>query len=602
MANEWYIDTGGGAEGPVSEDELRARAAGGRLRPADRVSADGATWLAADTVPGLTFPPRRPLVETVAALNQLTDSSPPAEGFAPLEAVPGYELQGALGTGACGVVYRAVQTKLDRVVALKTVLMARNTTADVLARFDQEAVSLARLQHPNIVAVYDCGHTDGRAYFAMELLDGEDLGKRLDRDGPLDERTAWLIARQTAAALDHAARHGVIHRDVKPANLFLVPPPTGFPLPPGVPMVKVTDFGLAFTHRERGAADAAQTPAGLILGTPVYMAPEQFRGEPVDPRADVYSLGTTVHHALTGRLPFDGRTVLDVMGKKGEPPPRLAAPVSDATAELVAVMMATDAADRPADYADLIARIDALPCLDGAFSYAGLPAVAPAARPAPPVRRAASPRRKLYAALALAALAAGAVALVVANRPGQPSEYTAGANRPLFDGKSALGWQGQGWTVVQDEEKARVLEGQGEVTHALQPLPDFRVTLRLDLHRAEAVEVVLAVGDGPPNAAPRWVVRADRQSGATFGKRASAGAEFEPLHPAVPLPARTDAKTPYLQVRYERAGGALAAWLGDQPLGRTAARDTKATDLRLNAVGGPIRIEAAYQTELIEQE
>src|SRR5205823_4474653 len=105
-----------------------------------------------------------------------------------------------LGTGACGVVYRAKQLNLDRVVALKTVLMAERTPADVLARFEQEAISLARVPHPNIVAVYDCGHTNGRAYFAMELLDGEDLGARIDRAGPLDERTAWLVARQTAAA------------------------------------------------------------------------------------------------------------------------------------------------------------------------------------------------------------------------------------------------------------------------------------------------------------------------------------------------------------------------------------------------------------------
>ncbi len=483
----------------------------------------------ADTVPGLAFPPapppepRRPLVETVAAANNLTDSSPPAgPTFAPLDFVPGYDLRGTLGTGACGVVYRAVQKKLNRVVALKTVLMAQNTTADVLARFDQEAVSLARLQHPNIVAVYDCGHTDGRAYFAMELLDGEDLSKRLDRDGPLDERTAWLIARQTAAALDHAAKHGVIHRDVKPANLFLVPPPTGFPLPAGVPMVKVTDFGLALTQRGPDDSDTTQTAAGMILGTPVYMAPEQFRGETVDPRADVYSLGATVFHVLTGRLPFDGRTVFDVMSKKHEPPPRLAPPVSAETTELVAAMMATDARDRPADYAELIARIDALPCLDGAFSYTGLPAAASAARPAPvapPPKR----RRRVHVALAAALLVVvAAVALVIITRPARPAVFADGADEALYDGKSALGWQGQGWTVERDDEKARVLAGQGEAARALHSMAHFRVTLRIDLHRADAVEVVVAAGDGAD--ATRWLVRLDRRSGAAFGKRAGAGA------------------------------------------------------------------------------
>ena len=140
----------------------------------------------AASVHGLTFPaavpaatgrgPTRPLVETVVA-----NAPPPGTGpeFSPLDSVPGYDLQGVLGTGACGVVFRAVQEKLNRVVALKTVKMADNTPAHLLARFDQEAVSLARLQHPNIVAVYDCGHTGGRAFFAMELLDGEDLERRI---------------------------------------------------------------------------------------------------------------------------------------------------------------------------------------------------------------------------------------------------------------------------------------------------------------------------------------------------------------------------------------------------------------------------------------
>src|SRR5207248_8160120 len=164
------------------------------------------------------------------------------------------------------------------------------------ARFETEAAALAKLSHPNVVQVYDCGWHAGRAFMAMELLDGEDLARLLRRAGRLGERVAWALARQTAAGLAHAAARGVVHRDVKPENLFLVPAPAGVGLPPGVPLVKVTDFGLA---RTRWAADpdgARLTAHGATLGTPAYMAPEQYRkAADADHRADVYALGATVY-------------------------------------------------------------------------------------------------------------------------------------------------------------------------------------------------------------------------------------------------------------------------------------------------------------------
>lgn len=632
MVDEWYIDAGGRTEGPLSDDELRSRAAGGLLQPTDRVSTDRAQWVAANSVPGLAFPSSparvpgstvapapRPLVETVIAGATVVPQTGSAPEFSPLESVPGYDLQGLLGTGACGVVFRAVQKKLNRVVALKTVRLAQNMNPELIVRFEQEAVSLARLQHPNIVAVYDCGHSGGRAFFAMELLEGEDLGQRLDRDGPLDERTAWLVARQTAAALDHAAQHGVIHRDVKPANLFLVPPPTGFPLPFGVPMVKVTDFGLALTLRGPEESDLTQTATGVIIGTPVYMAPEQFRGGPVDPRADIYSLGVTISHVLTGQIPFDGRTLLDVMAQKSAPCPRLEAPISEATADLVAAMMATDAGDRPSNYSELIARIDALPCLDGAFTTAGLPIVTPVARSTPDLALPPAPskrRRWVYAATAVALLGVvvGIATLAGAfdwprenvDAPLNAANYVpTGSPQGLFDGKHVSPWVAPFWSTEQDGEDKPVLTGTGFATRRLPEFSDFRVAIGLDPHEATTIDVVLATGGGPPATAVQWLIRIDRANGAAFGKRVGPSGAFEPVGGAVPVPTAEqrakDEQPPYLGVNYARAGGTLTASFNDRPLGGTPAAGLHTTELRLEVKGGRIRIESAVIEELAEE-
>lgn len=651
----WFVRSATGAtEGPFPEAELRARAVDGRLLSSNHVSPDGANWVPAASVAWLGFPPpaaptpaARQLVETVIAANPaLSDlgvslpaaTAPsgviaPSALFVPLEAVPGYELDGVLGTGACGVVFRAVQTRLNRVVALKTVRVADNASSDVLGRFEQEAVALARLQHPNIVTVYDCGHSHGRAFFAMELLDGEDLAQRLLRDGPLSERVAWLLARQTAAALEHAARAGVIHRDVKPANLFLVPPPTGFPLPPGVPMVKVTDFGLALTLRGTDGANPAQTTTGMFLGTPVYMAPEQFHG-PVDPRADIYSLGATVFQVLTGRLPFDGRTVPEVMRQKAVAPPPLPTPVSEETADLVAAMMAVDARDRPQNYAELIARIDALPCLDGAFTSAGLPLVAPhhpqtpqtggftAPTSEPPRDEAwGAPRRKrrwVYAVVATAAVGvvAGAAALGgVFNRSAWPSASTTRTAKPvtyatraqtgLFDGKSVLPWTGRKLDLAWDAEKKPVLAGGGVIARRLDAPEHFRVTLALDPQEAPGVIVVLATGEGPLGGEPEWVVKLDRAAGtAVFGKRPGANAPLELLGGSVPVPGAdvraAEGLPPYLELRYERAGGALSAWFNYKPLGTVSDIGMRTTEVRI-LTDGSIKIESALLEELVPQ-
>src|SRR5262245_48144416 len=174
MVEHWYIEADGRVEGPLSADELRERAAAGRLLPTDSVSPDGVQWNTASSVPGLTFP-RPTLLETVVSGSVHQQSAPAAPGAVPVVAVRGYQILDPLGIGACGVVHKAFHEGLKRVVALKTLLVPGQASEDTIERFKQEAVALARLQHPNIVAVYDYGECEkppGQAYIAMELLDG----------------------------------------------------------------------------------------------------------------------------------------------------------------------------------------------------------------------------------------------------------------------------------------------------------------------------------------------------------------------------------------------------------------------------------------------
>ena len=191
----------------------------------------------------------------------------------PLDVVPGYEILGLLGRGGMGVVYRAKQLALDRVVALKTILVSRMAAAGSIARFEQEARTVAQLVHPHIVQAYDFGRQSGRLFLAMEFVAGA-TGEALVRKlGPLAEETVLSILRQSASGLMHAWSRGVVHRDVKPGNLLLTDPPQGFGLPGEWPMVKIADFGLARLVDPIGA-DTRLTAENLALGSPPYMSPE----------------------------------------------------------------------------------------------------------------------------------------------------------------------------------------------------------------------------------------------------------------------------------------------------------------------------------------
>jgi eukaryotic-like serine/threonine-protein kinase len=219
-----------------------------------------------------------------------------------LPQVPGYDILDILGRGGMGVVYKARQRGLNRLVALKMILAGDFASESDLARFRAEAEAVAQFQHANIVHIYDIGEHEGRPFFSLELVDGDSLSKKVAA-GPLAPRLAATIVRDMALAMQYAHDKGIIHRDLKPANVLLSAE--------GQP--KITDFGLA----KRLDGNDSQTQTGNILGTPSYMPPEQAEGlvGQLGPRSDLYSLGAILYELLTGRAPFRAASISETLNQ-----------------------------------------------------------------------------------------------------------------------------------------------------------------------------------------------------------------------------------------------------------------------------------------------
>ena len=301
------------------------------VRPRAGGDADGwPTHDAAGRTPGAGSGPGRPSATNAADAAGLGTAPPPSSRR--------YRIEGLLGSGGQGVVYRARDLELDRPVALKT-LLAAPSAPDALDVFLSEARAAASLEHPNIIPIHDVGcFDDGRPYYAMRLVSGRSLAQVLDRAATADSGADWGVVRavqvvqQVARALQHAHAHGVLHRDVKPGNVLLG----------SEGEVLLVDWGIA----KAAIARRAETEAGVVKGTAAYMSPEQVRGLPLDARADVYALGVVLYECLTLRLPFERASTADLLAAilRDEPPdPRsLAADraVPDELSELVLAALA----------------------------------------------------------------------------------------------------------------------------------------------------------------------------------------------------------------------------------------------------------------------
>jgi serine/threonine-protein kinase len=266
-----------------------------------------------------------------------THPSPSPEFLALQQALAGrYSLDRELGRGGMGIVFLARDVALDRPVAIKLLPPQFAAMPDLRERFRREAQTAAKLSHPNIVPIHVVEESDDLVYFVMAYVDGESLGQRVRRTGPLAPSVVTKIVQEVAWALAYAHEHGVVHRDIKPDNILL---------DKGSGRAMVSDFGIA-----RVTEGGTMTGKGELIGTVSYMSPEQATEDAVDGRSDLYSLGVTAFYALSGRLPFDGPNLPAIIHKHvAVAPPRVgtvARAVPPPLAEAVDRCLAKDPAAR----------------------------------------------------------------------------------------------------------------------------------------------------------------------------------------------------------------------------------------------------------------
>ncbi len=557
----------------------------------------------------------------------------------PLETIPGYEILEPIGKGGMGVVYRAKQLNLNRTVALKTILVGQMADATALARFEQEAVAVGQLTHPNIVGAYDFGRHEGRVYFAMELVEGDDAGRLIDQSGRLTEAVAWGLARQAAAGLAHAARLGIVHRDIKPENLLLVEPPAGFLLPAGLPMVKVADFGLAFLTGDVETRTRI-TSTNAAVGSPHYMSPEQLGDESIDLRADMYSLGASVYHMLAGKPPFGGKSLPQIVtAKLAERVPSLeSAQVSRLSDRLVQRLMQRDPGARFDNYELLLAEIDKVIGVlrggagDSAANLAagsetqefrtsevgedqklGTTAKLTTTAKMPkqttatkiPVQKAQRRYRSAFVGVLLLVVLATCGFFVARSffpaekpyEPSKPSLVLSQRTQQFYNGENLQGLVTSGpWTTKADGRGSRALSGEdGSLSKALPDWPNYRLTVFTWLHGKATAEIHFAVVANGSDPARRLVVRLTAD-GVQVGKKPSQRGLFEPLTKLVPLEKTDD----YSVIQIDKQNRDWFVWFDGRPIAAMPLNPTQTDQFRLVASGGEVWFHELAVQELVE--
>lgn len=262
----------------------------------------------------------------------------PSETYAPGVIVnERYRIDEVIGIGGFGAVYKCTQANMDQEVAVKVLKSEHLTSLEHVKRFTREARAASKLKHPNTISIFDFGtHSDGALYLAMEYLHGETFANRMDEQVCMKPGTLVHIMTQICHSLTEAHDAGLIHRDLKPENIMLLP------VAGDLNFVKVLDFGIAAFESERNPGEERLTEAGMIMGTPTYMSPEQARGETLDARSDIYALGVMMYEAVCGRVPFEGDQPMTVLVKhiKDPPePPRRVAPEANIPRALEKVIL-----------------------------------------------------------------------------------------------------------------------------------------------------------------------------------------------------------------------------------------------------------------------
>ncbi|MBK8914091.1 MAG: serine/threonine protein kinase [Phycisphaerales bacterium] len=310
-----------------------------------RTAVNGRTRPLADVLVDMGFLTRTQLARLQGGASEDSDTRPAQQ-------IPGYILQKKVGAGAMAVVYKAKQISLDRVVAVKVLPKRLSRNAEFVERFYREGRAAAALNHNNIVQAIDVADHNGVHYFVMEFVEGCTVYDELATGKVYPEEEALNIGMQIARALQHAHDRGIIHRDVKPKNIMLTPER----------VAKLADMGLA---REATDLEAAMAEAGRAYGTPYYISPEQIRGEvDIDKRADIYSLGATLYHMVTGRVPFEGPTPSAVMHKHLRepltPPDHITTRLTAGCAAMIEMMMSKNREERYSGCRELLVDMELL--------------------------------------------------------------------------------------------------------------------------------------------------------------------------------------------------------------------------------------------------